>query len=70
MANGITEEELSDLEGSDEYSLRHYGSEVQALIDSYRALIDLLDTAGVLQLQDDWAKGIQAFIGDVRGESQ
>lgn len=36
MATGITEEQLADLERCDEYSLRHYGSEVQALIDSYR----------------------------------
>lgn len=34
----ITEKKLAELEACDEFSLQHYGAEVQDLIDSYRAL--------------------------------
>lgn len=35
----ITEKQIQDLEDADEYSLRHYSSEVSLLIDSYRKLL-------------------------------
>lgn len=64
----ITEKQLSDIEMCDEYNLRHFHDEIIELSASYRNLVGLLEDAGVLQLQDDWAIGIQEFIGDVQAE--
>lgn len=61
----ITEQQLQEIEEADEYSLRHCSTAIQALTESYRELIDLLDTAGVLQLQDDWALAIQDHVKGV-----
>ena len=58
----ITEEQLENIADCDEYSLRHHAGDIQDLVDAYCGLIDLLETAGVMQLQDEWAVEIQQFI--------
>jgi hypothetical protein len=64
----ITEQALQDLEWADEYSLRHLDNEVIDLTESYRHLVYLLEDAGVLQLDEDWAKRIQDHVSGVIGE--
>lgn len=39
----LTEEQLQDLERCDEYSLRHYMSEISELVEAYRSLPGLLE---------------------------
>ena len=64
----IEEQAIQDIENSDEYSLRHYDSEIFDLVASYRHLVFLLGDSGVLQLEDDWAKTIQEHVEGVIGE--
>ena len=64
----IDEQALQDIEQSDEYSLRHYCTEISDLVESYRHLVYLLEDAGVLHLEDEWAKGIQGHVQGVAGE--
>lgn len=64
----VDEQALQDIENSDEYSLRHYDSEIYDLVESYRHLVYLLEDAGVLQLEDDWAKSIRDHVEGIAGE--
>ena len=66
MAKPITEQQLEDIEMCDEYSLRHHWDDITDLAESYRHLVYLLDEAGV-QLDDEWAKKIQAHVVGVEG---
>lgn len=67
MANAITEQQIEKIESCDEYSLRLPSDDVYDLVDSYRGLVWLLEDAGVLQLDDEWAKKIQAHVAGVTG---
>lgn len=53
----ITEEQLQDLERCDEYSLRHYLTEISELVEAYRSLPGLLEALteaqGVFQVLAD-----------------
>lgn len=64
----ITETALQALEDADEYSLRHLDNEVIDLCESYRHLVHLLEDAGVLQLEDEWARGIKDHVSGVIGQ--
>lgn len=61
----ITEQQLQNLEDTDEYDLRHHMSDVANLVYDVRELVRLLDEAGVLQLEDEWAKPIQDLVRGV-----
>lgn len=58
----VTEKQLEDIADCDEYSLRHHAGDIQDLVDAYCTLVDMLESAGVMQLQEEWAIEIQQFI--------
>ena len=67
MGKPVTNQQIENIEMCDEYSLRHHWDDITDLAESYRHLVYLLDEAGVLQLDDEWAKKIQAHVSGVAG---